>query len=176
MVLTQILFLMLIKVLTGKIAKGKKTLTKKYLLVCTIIAIYAYIGVNLITQSWTPNAYQITGIPRYTTQEDIIRQYKHLLKVTHPDKTRDSTLRQLFLDQQPTYELLKTAEKRQEYEIYGLLGKKKTKDLIYARGWDYLQWWVFLNLFGKTPKYKFFISVLVLLLTAGYEIQLLWSN
>lgn len=176
MVFTQILFLLSIRVLTGKIAMSTRTLTKKYLLVCAIICIYAYIRVNLITQSWSPNAYQITGIPRYTAQVDILKQYRYLLKTSHPDKTKDPVLRKLFLNQQPAYELLRTAEKRQEYEIYGVLGKESRMNLLSVRGWHYLHWWIFLNLFGRTPKYNLFIGALVLLLMAAYETQLLWSN
>ncbi|XP_068102137.1 dnaJ homolog subfamily B member 2 [Hyperolius riggenbachi] len=68
--------------------------------------------------------YEILGVPRNATQEDIKRAYRKLALKWHPDKNPDNkeVAEKKFKDIAEAYEVLSDAEKREAYNRYGKAG------------------------------------------------------
>ena len=66
------------------------------------------------------NLYKILEVPRFATTEEIKRQYRHLVKIHHPDRGGDE---ELFLKINEAYKILNDPEKRREYNM-----KKRGKE------------------------------------------------
>lgn len=66
------------------------------------------------------NLYKILEVPRFATTEEIKRQYRHLVKIHHPDRGGDE---ELFLKINEAYKILNDPEKRKEYNM-----KKRGKE------------------------------------------------
>ncbi len=63
-----------------------------------------------------PNYYEILGIPRDATPEEIRRAYISLVRRLHPDRNRLPGETELFLEVQRAYEVLSNAERRATYD------------------------------------------------------------
>lgn len=67
--------------------------------------------------------YEILGVPRNATQEEIKRAYRRLAKQTHPDHNPGNPhAEQRFKEVQAAYELLGDPKRRAEYDRFGAGG------------------------------------------------------
>ena len=71
--------------------------------------------------------YQILGVPRNATEEEIKRAYRRLALQYHPDRNPgDKEAEEKFKEIAEAYEVLRDPEKRQLYDLYGQEGVKRT--------------------------------------------------
>ena len=63
--------------------------------------------------------YQIMGIPRDASQDDIKRAYRRLARKYHPDVSKEPDAEKHFKEMQEAYEVLKDPEKRKAYDRFG---------------------------------------------------------
>ncbi len=72
--------------------------------------------------------YEILGVPRDATQEEIKRAYRRLAKKYHPDVTKDPESAQKFKEIAEAYEVLSDPEKRAQYDRFGHVGPEQGFD------------------------------------------------
>lgn len=63
--------------------------------------------------------YEILGVPRTATQEEIQRAYRKLARKFHPDVNKEAGAEDKFKEINEAYEVLKDAEKRGKYDQLG---------------------------------------------------------
>src|SRR5579872_7234432 len=63
--------------------------------------------------------YQMLGVPRTATAEDIKKSYRRLARKFHPDVSKEANAEQKFKEVQEAYEVLKDPEKRAAYDQLG---------------------------------------------------------
>jgi curved DNA-binding protein len=63
--------------------------------------------------------YQVMGVPRDASQEDIKAAYRRLARKYHPDVSREANAETRFKDVGEAYEVLKDPEKRAAYDRFG---------------------------------------------------------
>jgi len=63
--------------------------------------------------------YEILGIPRTATQEEIRKAYRRLARELHPDASGDAATEERFKEVTAAYEILSDPDKRQRYDVYG---------------------------------------------------------
>ncbi len=63
--------------------------------------------------------YDILGVPRDATQDEIRRAYRRLARQHHPDVNDDPQAEDRFKEMAAAYEILSDPEKRQRYDRYG---------------------------------------------------------
>jgi curved DNA-binding protein len=63
--------------------------------------------------------YQVMGVPRSATQEDIKRAYRKLARKYHPDVSKEKDAEAKFKELQEAHEVLKDPEKRAAYDQLG---------------------------------------------------------
>jgi curved DNA-binding protein len=63
--------------------------------------------------------YQVMGVPRTASQEDIKRSYRKLARKFHPDVSKEKDAEEKFKELQEAYEVLKDPEKRAAYDQLG---------------------------------------------------------
>jgi curved DNA-binding protein len=69
--------------------------------------------------------YEILGVPRNATQEEIKRAYRRLAKQYHPDRNPgDKSAEQRFKEVQAAYEVLGDPERRAQYDRFGAGGPR----------------------------------------------------
>ncbi len=67
--------------------------------------------------------YEILGVPRTATQEEIKKAYRRLAKQYHPDRNpNDKTAEQRFKEVHAAYEVLGDPERRAQYDRFGAGG------------------------------------------------------
>jgi molecular chaperone DnaJ len=66
--------------------------------------------------------YEILGVSRDATQEDIKRAYRQLARQHHPDVNDDPAAEQRFKEVAGAYEILSDPQKRQRYDTFGAAG------------------------------------------------------
>jgi len=64
-----------------------------------------------------PNYYEILGIPKESTQEEIKKKFRELAKKTHPDKTKEDSEEEM-IKLNKAYEILSDKESREKYDRY----------------------------------------------------------
>src|SRR5579883_2562104 len=70
-----------------------------------------------------PDFYQVLGVPRTATDEDIKRAYRRLARESHPDANPDDPgAEERFKEIQLAYEVLRDPAKRERYDRYGIDG------------------------------------------------------
>jgi curved DNA-binding protein len=63
--------------------------------------------------------YQILGVPRNATQEEIQRAYRKLARAYHPDVNKDPAAEERFKDISEAYDVLSDPQTRQRYDAFG---------------------------------------------------------
>ena len=63
--------------------------------------------------------YQILGIPRNATQDEIKRAYRQLVLKYHPDKNKSKEAEEKFKEINEAYAVLSDPEKRRQYDLLG---------------------------------------------------------
>src|SRR4051812_22087004 len=63
--------------------------------------------------------YNILGIPREASADEIKRAYRKLARKYHPDVSKESNAEERFKDVQEAYEALKDPQKRAAYDQLG---------------------------------------------------------
>jgi molecular chaperone DnaJ len=66
--------------------------------------------------------YEVLGVPRDATQDDIKRAYRKLAREHHPDVNDDPIAEERFKEVAGAYEILSDAERRARYDAYGAAG------------------------------------------------------
>ena len=63
--------------------------------------------------------YQILGVPRTASQEEIQRAYRRLARSYHPDVNKDPAAEDQFKDVSEAYDVLSDPQTRQRYDAFG---------------------------------------------------------
>jgi curved DNA-binding protein len=63
--------------------------------------------------------YQILGVPREASQEDIQRAYRRLARALHPDVNKDPAAEERFKDVSEAYDVLSDPQIRRRYDAFG---------------------------------------------------------
>src|SRR4051795_11317744 len=63
--------------------------------------------------------YDVLGVPRDASEEDIRRAYRKLAREYHPDVNKDPGAEDRFKEVSEAYEVLRDSEKRQAYARFG---------------------------------------------------------
>ena len=79
--------------------------------------------------------YEIMGVERNATQDDIKRAYRKLARKYHPDINKDADAEEKFKEMGEAYEVLKDPEKRAAYDQLGR-NYKNGQDFTPPPGWD----------------------------------------
>ena len=64
-----------------------------------------------------PNYYDVLGITRDATQEEIKKKFRYLAKKTHPDKTKENSEDEM-VELNKAYEILSDKERKEKYDRY----------------------------------------------------------
>jgi curved DNA-binding protein len=79
--------------------------------------------------------YEVLGVPRTATQEEIQRSYRKLARKYHPDVNKAKDAEDRFKEINEAYEVLKDPEKRQKYDQLGP-NWKAGQEFRPPPGWD----------------------------------------
>src|SRR5437879_6420994 len=63
--------------------------------------------------------YQILGVPRTASQDEIQRAYRKLARIYHPDVNRDPGAEDRFKDISEAYDVLSDPQTRRRYDAFG---------------------------------------------------------
>lgn len=79
--------------------------------------------------------YEVLGVPRTATKEEIQRSYRKLARKYHPDVNKAKDAEEKFKEVTEAYEVLKDPEKRQKYDQLGA-NWKAGQEFRPPPGWD----------------------------------------
>ncbi|XP_053612319.1 uncharacterized protein LOC128676307 [Plodia interpunctella] len=102
-----------------------------------IVIITIIFGVGNLSQT---GYYEILGVSKQATTQEIRQAYKKLAIKFHPDKNSDVEDQKKFIEITEAYDTLKDAEKRRKYDLYGSFPS-------YTRKYDYRSQTEYNNLF-----------------------------
>lgn len=66
--------------------------------------------------------YEVLGVPRSATQEEVRAAYRKLARTLHPDVNKATDAQEKFAEVQAAYDVLGEPEKRAQYDRYGRAG------------------------------------------------------
>ena len=66
--------------------------------------------------------YQVLGVPRSASQEDIRTKFRRLALEYHPDRNRDPSAQERFKEINAAYQVLSDPQKRAQYDRFGHVG------------------------------------------------------
>ncbi|BAJ49881.1 molecular chaperone DnaJ [Candidatus Caldarchaeum subterraneum] len=84
--------------------------------------------------------YEILGVPRNATKEEIKRAYRRLALQYHPDRNKSPEAEEKFKEISEAYAVLMDDEKRRLYDMYGKAGVSQTystEDIFRSRWFDF---------------------------------------
>ena len=67
--------------------------------------------------------YEILGVPRSASSDEIRKAYRKLAKQYHPDVSKEKNAEAKYKEINEAYEVLKDPDKRQKYDTLGRLGR-----------------------------------------------------
>ena len=69
-------------------------------------------------ESNLPNFYELLGVPRTATQNEIKAKFRQLAKELHPDRTKDKSSEDKMSEINRAYEILSDPDKKEQYDKY----------------------------------------------------------
>src|SRR3954471_5634780 len=79
--------------------------------------------------------YDVLGVPRDASEEDIRRAYRRLARENHPDVNKDPGAEDRFKEVAEAYEVLRDPQKREKYDRFGQ-NWKSGQDVSGAQGFE----------------------------------------
>ena len=95
----------------------------KYSHLVIIFTLYA-----LLSEAFNP--YDVLGVSRQATGQEIKKAYKKLAREWHPDKNRSPDAEAKFVEINKAYEILTDDDKRRDYDRFVQLREIDTLDLF----------------------------------------------
>ena len=71
-----------------------------------------------LEESNLPNFYELLGVPRTATQNEIKAKFRQLAKELHPDRTKDKSSEEKMSEINKAYEILSDPDKKEQYDKY----------------------------------------------------------
>lgn len=71
-----------------------------------------------LEESKLPNFYEVLGIPKTATQNEIKAKFRQLVKETHPDRTKDKSSEDKMSEINRAYEVLSDPDKKEQYDKF----------------------------------------------------------
>ncbi|RDJ31265.1 MAG: hypothetical protein DWQ18_03865 [Crenarchaeota archaeon] len=65
-----------------------------------------------------PNFYEVLGVPKTATQNEIKTKFRQLAKELHPDRTKDKSSEDKMSEINRAYEVLSDPDKKEQYDKY----------------------------------------------------------
>src|SRR5207245_9977414 len=77
-----------------------------------------------------PDLYQVLGVSRDASDDDIKRAYRRLARELHPDVNGDPGAERRFKEVSAAYQTLSDPTKRRQYDMFGSQGPGMDTDLL----------------------------------------------